>query len=510
MACTARWFTGLLVLTLAGLPMGTATGAELTDVVDAADEGDPFDIHIEPSFKQTLRSALIRREYPCDKDATSDDQTRFPRLDTRCEEATVVFRKEMEAEQVTNEINIDLQVGLYKDVELHLTVPYIFSDQRTLKYAGGERGGEVVDETNSFGDPGDDRIERDIANNVPESIPEDILSRQYFTTFRLFSLAGDGNKGPERSGFGDLKLGIAWNPFNDERDDTKATLKLAFDYVIPTGEVAKPTNEGVGRGVHELQWTVASSKRFKYLEPYFAITYILPMASDSSLFKEKGPGQTLVEPGQRAEVLFGSEFIPYEEPEFGRKFTIDIGLSWGFTSEGRDYSYLSDALGNSECSGLTPKQIRDAIEAVRTRSDPDRTLVNQAACRWVLDEPGNAEGAPVYDPSIDDAQNTPFNHDGISDYEAFATFGASLGLYFQPTKYVQLRTKLGVEHEQEHFITAARTGTDSGDDDNDTVKFDDPNERNPYYNPSLDAVGNRFRAEESIIFSWQLALAMQF
>lgn len=506
------WRRSLVLLAL-GLPLAwgaTALAADSTDVVDAADGDDPFDLHIEPRFTQTLKRSVIRREYPCNPNATQADKDAFPRLDTRCSEPSVVFRKEMEAARDINQLDLALQIGLYKDVELHLNLPYVFSDQRTLTYAPGDRDIEAVTASNSSVDPSDERVTADVIRNVQSQGEANDLSRQYFSTYRLFSLAGEGNVGPSRSGFGDMTVGMAWNPFNDQRDDTKATLKLQFDYLIPTGEVAEAGNEGVGRGVHELQWTVASSKRFKYLEPYFSVTYVLPVAAGNSLFQNVGTGQTLVEPGQRAEVKFGSEFIPYENVEKEQRFTIDIGFQWGFTAEGRDYSPLFDALASSQCNGLTPNQIRDAIDAVRDPSRPaPRETVNRAACRWVLDQPGNAQGSPVYDLGVGNVGDLPFSHDGITDYESYATFGANLGLSFQPSKYFVLRTRLNLRHEQEHFLTAARTGKDSADA-NDTVKFDDPNERNPYYNPTLDSVGNRFRVEETLIFSWQVGAALQF
>jgi hypothetical protein len=508
----ARGWRVALVLALMGAA-APALAADPTDVVDAADDDDPFDLHIEPRFTQTLKRAVIRREYPCNPNASAEDIQAFPRLDTRCAEPSVVYRKEMEFAQDTNQLDVDVQIGLYKDVELHLTLPYVFSDQRTLTYAPGDRDIEAVSASNSSVDPSDDRIVADIANNVRSTNEANDLTRQYFSTYRLFSLAGEGNVGPARSGFGDMTLGLAWNPFNDQRDDTKATLKLQFDYLIPTGEVAEGGNEGVGRGVHELQWTVASSKRFKYLEPYFSVKYVLPIASDGSLFQKVGPGQTLIEPGQRAEVTFGSEFIPFEDPVQGRKFTIDIGLHWGFTAEGRDYSPLFDALASSQCNGLTPDQIKDAIDAVRDPARPaPRETINRAACRWVIDQPGNADGSPIYSlnqEALGSVGDLAFSHDGITDYESYATFGANFGMSFQPSPYFVLRAKLNLRHEQEHFLTAARTGKDSADA-NDTVKFDEPNERNPYYNPTLDSVGNRFRVEETLIFSWQVGAALQF
>lgn len=510
---------------------GAATGAPAADalfdddtrmdVLDAADDPDPFDIRITPSFKRTLYRAKVTREAPCNPEATEpapgevvvnpppNSRARFPRLveASRCAEPTVVTNKELRAWREINELDVLVQIGLFRDVELHANLPVIFSDQRGVSYAGngGDRTQPVVDETNSSVDPSNERIIQDITLN------EDLNTNgAEFTTFRLFNVRGEGNLGPERAGFGDMNIGLAWNPFNDQRDDTKAKIRLGFDYLIPTGEVAKGGNEGVGRGVHELQWSLGASKRFKYMDPYFSVSYTLPLAAGTSLFTKKGAGQGLESPGQRAEILFGSEFIPFEDRQRGHFFHIDFGLSFGYTAEGRDYSLLFDALANSSCNGLTPREIRGAVAAVKGGST-DAATVDKAACHWLLEQPANARtGLPVFDPYDDANQDVPFGHDGITDYEAYGTLGAHLGFTVQAARYIQFSGNLRLQHQLEHFITAARTGIDSEADANTTVRFDNPDERNPYYNPVLDAVGNRFRVEEMTVFTWSLALGVQF
>ena len=506
------WLLGL-VFTLSSVGYApAASAADLTDVVDAADEDDPFDLHIEPRFKQTIKRAKITREAPCSPNTNENVLTqdpivdrnsrlRYPRLvgAERCAEPDVVFNKELRGWREIDQLDLLVQIGLYKDVELHLELPFIFRDVRGVHFAGngGDRTEAIVDSENSSVDPSNQRIIDDIQLNGAD-----------FTTFRLFN-ANSGNEGTARSGFGDMKIGLAWNPFNQERDDTKATLKLQFDYLIPSGTVAKPGNNGVGKGIHELQWGISASKRFKYMDPYFGVSYTLPIAGNDSLFQSFGDGQTLTDPGQRAEVTFGSEFIPYNDTKKGSFFKINLGAKFGFTAEGRDYSLLSDALSGSICNGLTPQEIDAAIANVQNNIT-DAETVQTAACKWITDQPANAlQTTPKFDLDSDANLNTPFGHDGITDYEGFATFGAHIGFYLQASKYVQIKADLSLEHEQEHFITTARTGKDSGDD-NETVRFDDPNERNPTYNPSLDGVGNRFRVEETTIFTWSAALALQF
>src|SRR5690606_1131834 len=85
-----------------------------------------------------------------------------------------------------------------------------------------------------------------------------------------------------------------------------------------------------------------------------------------------------------------------------------------------------------------------------------------------------------------------------------------------------LRAGVEMTHNQAHFITFAKAGEDvrgrtadgSMPDDNGvtdgTVSFDDIKERNPVYNPTYDAVGKRFRAEETTVFTWSIRLAFPF
>ena len=121
--------------------------------------------------------------------------------------------------------------------------------------------------------------------------------------------------------------------------------------------------------------------------------------------------------------------------------------------------------------------------------------------------------------------------DGITSYEAYGRFGAKLTFIIQPIQYVQVRLFAGMDVNQEHFITFAKAGKDrrgrvdceppltcdtrpaepNEDVPSDgTVSFDDVTERNPVYNPSYDAVGRRFRAEEFTVFEWGITLALQF
>ena len=73
-----------------------ASAAVLTDVVDAADGDDPFDVTADVAYDRTLRRAKITREFVCDPALT---------LDT-CDSApsgvgALVFAKELRIQRVT-------------------------------------------------------------------------------------------------------------------------------------------------------------------------------------------------------------------------------------------------------------------------------------------------------------------------------------------------------------------------------------------------------------------------
>jgi len=473
---------GLLVLSVA--PAGHAS--ELTDVVDAMDGDDLFDIHIEPRFRQRIERGTINREANCTPDPNGPPDAAAN--SARCpDEAAIIFNKELDYERVVSQLDIEFQIGMWRDLEFHFTIPIVFSDRRTVEFAtGGERD---VDQSNSSIDPANEFVAADLNNGG------------IFDTYRLFGVE-DVGRGPSRSGLGDMRFGFSWSPFNQERQPHLATLTLTFDYVAPTGEVQERNNTGVGRGVHEIQIAVDTSRRFSIIEPYFGVRYILPLPSSGSLFEDYGGGQVTVSPGQRGEVTAGAEFILYENPQRDQLLTFDAGFDFAYHGEGRDYSPLSDALGLSGCNGLTPNEADFDLDGRLYEPDPN-TPADSAACAWILQQPSNQ----LRNPALAEGDQQYF-HDGITNQEAYAVIGGHAGVNFQISEYVELRVNTAFTTETEHFLTAARTGRDRDGDDE--VDFNDPNERNPVYNPTLDGVGRRLRVDSVFNFSWSAVLAFQF
>ena len=472
----------ILVITLTSVLCGTGSGyaAEITEISDAADDlnNDPFDVVFEASFKQTRNWGKITREWNCNSDpAQNPDFMRCPTEDT------ILFNKELDYERVTNQMDLYLEIGLYKDLAIHVNVPIVFSDERKLTFARDDDGPctdltKCVDNRNSTIDPADNRISADYDDGGT------------FDTFRYFQVGENGNTGPSRSGLGDMNIGIEWAAFNDQRDDTKATLTLAFDYFIPSGETQEAGNTGVGSGVHELHFAIGASRRFRYLDPYLQLKYMLPFAASDSPFKDYGQGQSIKEPGQRADIIFGTEIVPFENIEKGQKFAIDLGFHFGYTSEGRDFSPISDAImGSRACQGTSRGDLGSA---------------SHIQCGWITNQANLADNYGVALPT----DETNYYHNGVTDIEAYGVYGLWLGFYIQATDFFEFRTRARLDYQQEHFITNARAGVDLNG--NQQVDFDDLNEVNPVYNTSTDSIGQRFRFEESTVFIWDISLSLQF
>lgn len=526
-----------------GLHCAPAHAAEFTDLLDAADDfddldeatWDPFDFHLEPRFTYKSTSARVTREAPCvpasDPNASDAVKTN-PRLvvdEGRCpREARTIFNKEMLFTQKRAQLDLTLRAGLYKDLELRFNVPYVFVQSRQLTYDNESlTPSQNVTSANSSVDPRTDcdasqggRCITREANNVfspTDTASEQINKLDRFNAYRYFDLQSPREY--IRGGFAEPSIGLHWAMFNDQRDDTKATLLLGLDYTMPIVPIATSENDAVGRGMHELKFRLASSKKFKWIEPYFGLEYLLPFASANSPIGKVDPenqGQVFTRPPMRGDFTIGTEFIPYENPKTGARYAIDLRFSFGYISEGRDYSPLFDHLGKSRCNGKSLADVLPSYDGNGQLTNPD-----DVACAWVVRQPSNGDPRFVYDlndlvdqnGAVDG--NVKFGHDGILTVEARGVFRGSLGFYLQPNDKFQFNILGAVEHQQEHFLSNARTGRDIEDEQiqDDTVDLEGPDarfERNPVFNPSYDSTGDRFRIQNYTTWILQFNAALQF
>jgi hypothetical protein len=468
-----------------------AFAADVTDVLDAADEvylgnelvKDPFDIALTPTFKQRYEWAKLKREY---------NQSGYVRL-----------LNELQYERVVNQMDIDLEVGMFHDLSLRVKMPIVFSDQSSYKFDTSSDKHAVTSSNSWF------------SNQIWAAGNTGTAADKANFPYKFFDLS-DGNtlKGTDRSGIGDMSFGIAWSPFNSERhyiperpwerEIGRSTITLGFDYIAPIGEVRSITNDKIGNGVHELIFSVAASHRFSFVDPYIRLQYGYPVAAkDDDTYKEFNSNQTRVLPGMWGRIDLGAEFIPYEsiDPKFQRFVKIDLRGYFKYTAEGRAYSELADAFGKGNCYSISTDD-----------------LAAHPECNWVAEKWSNA-GSENINAMADKSFKGQLTEDGIFDYEGFATVGGALNLNIQPIQYVAIIAGVAADYSQNHFITYTKVGRDRGtyeDGKNEpnvkdgVVSLDSKDERSPVFSGALDAAGSRIKRTESINLEWFVGLRLMY
>lgn len=448
------------------LGAGMAHGAEVTDVIDAADGDDPFDMRIEVEYRRSLRRAKITREFNCDPTTFTEHADTCPGAPPVGE---LLHVKELRYERVTHEVLPTVRIGLWHDLELKVEIPIVATDDQMIRFAGDGGNPDSIPIT-----PAESSIAPEGGENLFDVPPEH----------------------PTRSGLGDMLFMLRFSPFAQERDDLRGDWTLEVGYRAPTGTVMKANNEAVGRGVHELQVATSLSRRFQYADPYARFHAAFPFASQNALFKDYGDSQQHVGPGARAGFFAGAELVPYDDPNGGVKFFIDLGLGAEYHAEGRDYSELFDALGGAAVG-------RDPSDPCAATNDYDPEAANCA--RFTPDSRSPIAGAPT---------------DGLTTVEQYVTWKTRLGAGLYISRYAQLKGYLALEHDTEHYLSNADVGRDldgsglvearGAVDNADGVGGYDPAEHNPTYVPAIDAVGRRIRVEETTNFQVGASLSIIF
>lgn len=309
--------------------------AQVTDVADAADADDPFDANIEVKYDFTWHRALITRE-----------NTQVPSGQSANKARTVEVR-ELDYNRYIHRVRPRIEVGIFHDLAVFVEWPIVIWDDQQTKFTAG------TNNTNST-------ITRDMTNTPTiEGWSETCGSgadgldangcygypQKGYTEWRVNKDTGEYRS--VRAGFDYPQVGLRWSPVNNERDASKPTITLQADYNLgflplpianPTDDVADMDSPGpVAHGVHEFHFQVAMSKRWLLLDPFFVVDYWAPFsASDAylGLFPRHRGGFTL-----------GMEIVPYENLKESQKFAIQLSGMAQYIGPGRDYSELSDLLG---------------------------------------------------------------------------------------------------------------------------------------------------------------------
>jgi hypothetical protein len=339
--------------------------AEVTNVVDAFDDTDKFDLHLSLGFQQTWKGGNIHRE-------THSDLNQFSSGGFTAGNMEVARYKE-----TTSRLNTRADIGIFKDIALVLRLPIILSHDRKLDDLNGSTQNQRV---TTMGAPGE----------------------------QLFSLPFEA---PTRSGIEYLAVGLDFGPFNQHRDHTKPTWVIGFEGRFSVSEPMHACNKAVGstnlagstlspaaqqqscaytsdinrngfagesryqdarsglqlegtnfqggrnpgvsRGTTGLQIHTYMSKRVKYIEPYGGFEALFEFQNESSDFGISDLQGSLVNhPPFQGSLIGGLSVFPWEVRDSFQRIEIDFRFRGTYRSEGRDYSPIFDALGSSDAPSL--------------------------------------------------------------------------------------------------------------------------------------------------------------
>jgi hypothetical protein len=372
---------------------------ENTTVIDAFDKDDPFDANILLTFQQSWKSANIRRESSLNQ----------PGL------ATGAFLPANENvasySQSRSVLDIGTDIGIYKDLALSIRLPLIFADARSLSDLDG-------------------------SSRNPQRLQDPSGDQLFSVPF----------KSPTRSGVDWISAGLNYAIFNQQRDDTKPTWVIGAEGRLAIGDrmhacndnaankcpdPANPTgpgrDPGISRGMDALIARTIFSRRFGYVEPYTGFMLQVEFPQDNSDFGATNNlrGALLNAPPRVGEFTVGMEIFPYENREAFQRVVVDVKVHGSYSSPGRDYSELFDALGSSSAKSLrnpNPSAYKAGPDGFTSVADPN--------------------AGKVY-------------FTGITDQQAFGSFGGSAGVTWQIAEYLKFSAGLGMTYVQSHLITAA-------------------------------------------------------
>jgi hypothetical protein len=439
--------------------------AEVTELASAFDEDDPFDFHFRVSYQYISRSGAIKREL------------------AGYSAETVQTVKELQFDWTEQRIALRAEFGVWKDLQIHVELPIVLAQSRNLNF------GQAAD-----GDCGNPRETNCVTRNNSTLVRDGFFDGSQMSDGQISVASAGGPLGgyrlPDRAGLDQLHLGITWAPLSQKRDSTKPTWTLGFEARVAVGEgmeydpLNPDGNTGVGRGLHQFQFSTAISRRYRYVDPWAKFYYLLPLATSTSLYERThfpGTGQERSGPRHRGGVEMGLEIIPWDEPADNNKVSIAIQGKIETIFEGRGYSPMWEIFANNA------KMVGPC--------SPTSTSTTTAIQPW---DNGS------YCQSVNDTIPFP----GISRIENHLVFSTTVAFNLQLSRFFKAQVGATFSHEQEHLITNGDAGRDVNLDG--LLDPESTAELNPMYRPMVDVTGRRLKVSESFNFRVAVSLMALF
>jgi hypothetical protein len=450
--------------------------AEVVEVIDAFDEGDPFDFTFRLRYDYELTRMKMTQQ--C---AAGEQEGCVPG-----HSGVMAFRDVGRYTQTRHTLTLDAIFGLYHDLQVYISVPIILLDRRSL---------EFLEDSNvtSIG-AGNEWLFGDGAGVFP------------------FNAA-------DRSGVEQIAVGLSWLPFSQERNATLPTWLIDVQGRFAVGDRLRPscnssngavrestgagpdnlwfTDDDVEEGVecrtqdnaadgdgpgisertHDLILRMTLSRRYNLVEPYIGFLAQVSFPEEGDL-RYGDYSETPV----YAETHFGFEVIPWERNDHYQFFRIGLHFWGGWNREALAYGPLFDILG-------TNRNMRYRYDP----ASPDAYCENSATC-------------------INNGRGDDQDYEGMTREEGYGSFGGRLTLTLQAARYVKFAFQVGLGHNQEHYVTftdecRSATGDESIDS---TGPCEDIGVFQPESRDQIDDMGRRLRVEETSIFNAAVMAFVQF
>ncbi len=436
--------------------------AEITSVADAFDKNDPFDLNLVVGFTQTWKNAKIRRETNLNQPGLASGGFVPATANIASYSSTM------------STLLVGADVGIYRDLALILRLPIILS------------WGQALDDLNG-------------SAAIAPAFLQDPQGGSLFTV---------PFKSPTRSGIDYVSAGLDWAISNQQRDETKPTWVIGIEGRLAVGsplhacnanapagtpqcpDPSNPTNAsmnrdpGISRGMESIIGKTVWSRRFGYIEPYSGFWVQADFPTGDSDFGKWNPVNNLERtPPLQGTFALGLEVIPYEHREQFQRLSADFRFKGTYHSPGREYSELFDALGSSQAASLrTP--------------NPAMWMTNP--------DPATAGRVPSIPAT--GTQNIYFT--GVTEQQAYGSFGLSASATWQAGQYIKFTAGTGFTYSQPHLVTAADTCNPSilTSDQAGPCRTTTPGTNqtiqgvpNPDHHDIIDLPGHRFSVDDTTV-----------
>lgn len=437
---------------------------ENTTVIDAFDDDDAFDANLLLSFKQSWKSANIRRESSLGQNGLATGGF-LPQ-----NENVAAYR------QSRSVLEVGAEIGLFRDLALSFRLPLILADSRELKDLDG-------------------------SSNNPQRLQDGSGEQLFSVPF----------KSPTRSGVDWFSIALDYAIYNQQRDATKPTWVIGAETRLAVGERMHACNDnaankcpdpgnpalgrdpGISRGMNAIIARTIVSRRFGYIEPYGGFQMLVELPQGNSDFGSTNDlrGTLLNRPPVVGTFTVGMEVFPWENREAFGRVGLDFKMRGSYHSPGRDYSELFDALGSSQASSLR---------------NPN---------------PGAYKAGPDGFTSVADPNAQKVYFSGVTDQQAYGSFGGSIGATWQAAEYMKFSAGIGLTYAQSHLITAADAcnpdfKSDAGGSGPCRVGAATAGGGsatgipNPNHRPSIDMPGRRFSVDDTTLVDLWLSGTIMF